>query len=144
MDWALYKTKVYQIIGAAMAVRKELRGGLLEAIYEEALCLELTKSGIPWEREKELSVFYKGQKLHKTFRMDIVVDDDIIVELKAMSFLAPEHRAQLCNYLRLTNLPVGLLINFGESKLTAERWCFDPKSNECFLADVNMQRNINY
>ena len=97
MDWAIYKTKVYQIIGAAMAVRKELRGGLLEAIYEEALCLELTKSGIPGEREKELSVFYKGQKLHKTFRMDIVVDDDIIVELKAMSFLAPEHRAQLCN-----------------------------------------------
>ena len=121
MDWASYKTKVFQIIGAAMAVRKELRGGLLEAIYEEALCLELTKSGIPWEREKELSVFYKGQKLHKTFRMDIVVDDDIIVELKSVSVLSKPHKAQVLNYLNAANKEIGLLINFGETKLKWER-----------------------
>ena len=104
-----------------MAVRKELRDGLLEAIYEEALCLELTKSGIPWEREKELSVFYKGQKLHKTFRMDIVVDDDIIVELKAVSVLSKPHKAQVLNYLNAANKEIGLLINFGETKLKWER-----------------------
>ena len=69
--------------------------------------------------------------------MDIVVDD-IIVELKSVSELAPAHRAQLCNYLRLTRKPLGLLINFGEKNLIGERWAYDDDSNECFIVDRNM------
>lgn len=71
--------------------------------------------------------------------MDIVVDD-IIIELKSVVKILPAHRAQLCNYLRLTRKPIGLLINFGESQLMGERWAFDEKTNECFLIDRNMDR----
>ena len=70
--------------------------------------------------------------------MDIVVDD-IIVELKSVTGLVSGHRAQLCNYLRLTRKPIGLLINFGEESLVGERWAYDRSTNECFLVDKNME-----
>ncbi len=74
--------------------------------------------------------------------MDIMVDD-IIVELKSVTHLIPAHRAQLCNYLRLTKKPLGLLINFGEENLIGERWGYDEKSNKCFLVDRNMEPVFN-
>ena len=75
--------------------------------------------------------------MEKKYRMDIVVDD-IIVELKSVTSLVAAHRAQLCNYLRLTRKPIGLLINFGEDNLIGERWAYDEETNECFIVDRYM------
>ena len=133
-----YTNKVYKIIGAAMAVHSELNWGLLEAVYQEALHLELLDRGIENQREQEITVYYKKHVLDKKYKMDIVVDD-IIIELKSVTSLAPSHRAQLCNYLRLTRKPLGLLINFGEESLIGERWVYDEDTNECFIVDRNME-----
>ena len=138
LDLSKYSNKVYKIIGAAMAVHSELNWGLLEAVYQEALHLELLDRGIDNQREKEIDVYYKKRLLDKKYKMDIVVDD-IIIELKSVTSLAPVHRAQLCNYLRLTRKPLGLLINFGEESLVGERWAYDADTNECFIVDRNMQ-----
>ena len=137
IDLSKYTKEVYNIIGAAMTVHSELRWGLLEAVYQEALHLELLDRGIQNVREQEIEVYYKKHLLEKKYKMDIVVDD-IIIELKSVGELAPAHRAQLCNYLRLTRKPLGLLINFGEKNLIGERWAYDDDSNECFIVDRNM------
>ena len=137
MDIKKYKDKVYNIIGAAMTVHRELGGGLLEPIYNEAMCMELSDKGFQPESEKELLCFYKGRQMNKLYRMDIVVGD-IIVELKSTSELCPEHRLQLFNYLRLTKKPIGVLINFGSGSLEGERYAYDSTTNECVLLDRNM------
>lgn len=136
-DLSKYKSRVYKIIGAAMSVHAELNWGLLEAVYQEALHLELLDLGIENQRECEVEVYYKKHLLEKKYKLDIVVDD-IILELKSVTKLLPAHRAQLCNYLRLTRKPLGLLINFGEESLIGERWAFDKKTNECYIVDRNM------
>ena len=138
LDLSKHTDKVYKIIGAAMAVHSELNWGLLEAVYQEALHLELLDRGIDNQREQEIQVYYKKHLLEKKYKMDIVVGD-IIVELKSVTKLAPAHRAQLCNYLRLTRKPLGLLINFGEESLIGERWVYDADSNECFIVDRYME-----
>ena len=137
IDYTSYADIVYKIIGAAMAVHTELRWGLLEQVYQEALHLELLDRGIENQREQEITVHYKHHTLEKKYKMDIVVDD-IVLELKSVAKLVPANRSQLCNYLRLTRKPLGLLINFGEKILIAERWAYDEKTNECFLVDRNM------
>ena len=137
LDLSKYSNQVYKIIGAAMTVHSELNWGLLEAVYQEALHLELLDCGINNQREKEIDVYYKKRLLDKKYKMDIVVDD-IIIELKSVISLTPVHRAQLCNYLRLTRKPLGLLINFGEESLVGERWAYDEDTNECFIVDRNM------
>lgn len=121
-----------------MTVHSEMGWGLLEPVYQEALHLELLDRGIANERELEIPVYYKKHLLEKKYRMDIVVDD-IIVELKSVTKLVSAHRAQLCNYLRLTRKPLGLLINFGEESLIGERWAYDEETNECFIVDRNME-----
>ena len=138
LDFSQYADTIYKIIGAAMDVHAELNWGLLESVYQEALHLELLDRGIENQREKEVEVFYKQRLLDKKFKMDIMVGD-IIVELKSVTNLAPAHRAQLCNYLRLTRKPLGLLINFGEASLICERWAFDADTNECFIVDRYMK-----
>ena len=138
LDLSNYTRKVYQIIGAAMEVHSELGWGLLEAVYQESLHLELLNRGIENQREKEIQVYYKNHLLDKKYKMDIVVDD-IIIELKSATQLVPAHRAQLCNYLRLTHKPLGLLINFGEDSLIGERWAYDKDTNECFIVNRNME-----
>ena len=138
IDLSKYANKVYKIIGAAMTVHSELGFGLLEPVYQEALHLELLDRGIANDREIEIPIYYKKHLLEKKYRMDIVVDD-IIVELKSVTGLVSGHRAQLCNYLRLTRKPIGLLINFGEESLVGERWAYDRSTNECFLVDKNME-----
>ena len=132
-----YANTIYKIIGAAMTVHTELRWGLLEPVYQEAMHLELLDRGIANEREQEIQVYYKKHLLDKKYRMDLLVGD-IIVELKSVRRLLPAHRAQLCNYLRLTRKPLGLLINFGEESLVGERWAYDEDSNECFIVDRDM------
>ena len=121
--------KAYNIIGAAMEVHQELGFGISEGIYEEALCIELNDLGFETHAQCDLPTFYKGILLEKHFRLDIVVDDDIIIELKAVETILPEHRAQLFNYMRLTKRPVGILLNFGKS-MHAEKYLFNSETNE--------------
>ncbi len=101
-----------QIIGAAIEVHRALGPGLLESAYETCLCHELTLRSIPFERQLQLPVEYKGVRLDAGYRIDILVDKLVIVELKAVDSLAPIHEAQLLTYLKLTHLWLGLLVNF--------------------------------
>jgi len=101
-----------EVIGAAIEVHKILGPGLLESAYEECLSLELKLRGIQFERQVELPIEYKGNKLDCGYRMDIVADDQLILELKSCESLHPIHEAQLLTYLKLTGRKVGLLINF--------------------------------
>lgn len=101
-----------QIIGAAIEVHRALGPGLLESAYETCLCHELTLRSIPFERQLQLPVEYKGVKLDAGYRIDILVDKLVIVELKAVDSLVPIHEAQLLTYLKLTHLWLGLLVNF--------------------------------
>lgn len=133
-----YSQQIYQIIGAAMEVHRTLKGGLLEPVYNEALTMELTNRGILAEPEKYLPCYYKGCLMNKSYRMDIVVGE-IVIELKSVQKLIPAHRAQLFNYLRLTQKKLGLLINFGGDSLEGERYVFDEKHNACYLVDRNME-----
>lgn len=137
MELSKYANKVYKIIGAAMSVHSELGYGLLEPVYQEALHLELLDRGIDNFREIDIPIYYKKHLLEKKYRMDIVVDG-IILELKSVTNLVPAHRAQLCNYLRLTRKQLGLLINFGEESLVGERWVYNEETNECFIVDRYM------
>jgi GxxExxY protein len=101
-----------EVIGAAIELHKALGAGLLESAYEECLCRELELRNIAYERQKELPIEYKGTTLKCAYRLDIVVADNLIVELKACDDLHAIHQAQLLTYLKLTGMKVGLLINF--------------------------------
>lgn len=138
MDYKRYRNIVNQVIGVAMEVHKELNWGLLEPIYNEAMHMELMDRGIGHEIQKNIPCYYKEQKMEKHYLMDLVVQDDIIVELKSASKLISAHRAQLFNYMRLTKKPIGLLINFGQPKLQGERYGLDPITNDCVLLDKDM------
>ncbi len=138
MDFKQYKSIVYNTIGAAMEVHSELKWGLLEPVYNEAMHLELMERGIAHEVLKSLPCYYKHHKMQKHYQMDIVVENDVIVELKSAAKLIPAHRAQLFNYMRITRKPIGLLINFGQSRLQGERYGLDQTTNECVLLDKNM------
>ena len=101
-----------KIIGAAIEVHKKLGPGLLESVYEECICHELSLRDISFERQKPLPVVYKGKKLDCGYRLDIVVEKAIIVELKSCEKIEPIHRAQVLTYLKLSGLNLGLLLNF--------------------------------
>ena len=107
------KEQSYAINGAAMNVYNALGHGFLEAVYQEALELEFIKRGIPYERGKELKIFYEGKELRQTYKADFVCYGDIIVELKAVAHLDDSHRSQVFNYLKATGFKLGLLYNFG-------------------------------
>lgn len=108
-----HSNESYAINGAAMQVYNVLGHGFLESVYQEALAIEFTKRGIPYQREKELKIYYDGKELQQTNRADFVCYDDIIVEIKAVSELDGSHRSQVYNYLKATGFKLGLLINFG-------------------------------
>ena len=101
-----------KIIGASISVHRELGPGLLESAYEECVCFELGQLGLTFARQVPLPIKYKGVVLDCGYRMDIVVERLVVVEIKAVERLIPVHDAQLLSYLKLTNLRVGLLINF--------------------------------
>ena len=101
-----------RIIGCGIAVHRGIGPGLLESAYEECLCYELSQAGLSFERQVPLPVIYKGVKLDCGYRMDIVVEASIIVEIKAVQGLLPIHEAQLLSYLRMYGKRVGLLMNF--------------------------------
>ncbi|RMG89257.1 MAG: GxxExxY protein [Chloroflexi bacterium] len=117
----LYQDETYRIIGCAMEVHRHLGCGFLEAVYQEALEIEFQKQGIPYCREKQLTIQYKGIPLQKTYIADFVCYDKIIVELKALTSLSSEHIAQVLNYLKATGYRLGLLINFGALSLEYKR-----------------------
>lgn len=101
-----------EIVDAAYKVHKELGPGLLEKIYEACLCYELDKKGIPYKRQEELPIFYDGKKFNEGLAMDILVDDSVICELKAVETVNPLWKAQIISHLKLTGLRLGYLINF--------------------------------
>ena len=101
-----------QILAAAIEVHKELGPGLLESAYEECLCYELSQRGLTFQRQLSLPVTYKGVKLDCGYRLDIVVAEEIVLELKSVEEISDLHKAQLLTYLRLSKKKVGLLINF--------------------------------
>lgn len=105
------------IIGAAIEVHKVLGPGLLESTYEACLFYELNQKGLLVEKQKELPVVYKDVELDIGYRIDLIVENEIIIELKSVKEILPIHTAQLLSYLKLSNLNLGLLINFNEAKL---------------------------
>ena len=108
----LYKSEVFDIQGAVFEVYRNLGAGFLENVYQEALEIELESRNIPFVSQSELKIRYKDEILKQSYRADIVCYDKIILELKAVKVLLPEHEAQLQNYLRATGMHLGLLINF--------------------------------
>ncbi|MBP5645338.1 MAG: GxxExxY protein [Bacteroidales bacterium] len=138
VNYKQYEDVVYEIIGAAMAVHRTLGSGLLEGIYAECLHLELLDNGIENVLEKEVNCYYKSHLLEKKYRIDMAVGD-ICIELKSVEVLSAAHRAQLFNYLRLTRMPLGLLINFGAESLEGERYAYIKEKNFCCRLDKNME-----
>jgi GxxExxY protein len=110
----LFKEEVYAIVGAAMEVYNELGTGFLESVYQEAMELELTDRGIPFQAQVPLRIKYKQRVLQKEFCADLIGYRAVLVELKAMQQTTKREEAQLLNYLRATGLRVGVLINFGD------------------------------
>jgi GxxExxY protein len=121
---SLLKDECYKIIGACMTVQNELGAGFLEPVYQEALGIEFGLSTIPFEKEKIISILYKGHLLNKSYIADFLCYGQIIVELKALDELLGDHMAQILNYLKATNHKVGLLVNFGTTSLQYKRVVF--------------------
>ncbi len=118
----LFRDEVFRIVGAAIEVSNHLGSGFLEAVYQEALEIELANCGIPFEAQKRLTITYKNRQLKRDYVADFVCFDRIIVEIKAIQSLSRVEEAQLINYLKATKLPLGLLINFGSRKLEWQRY----------------------
>ncbi len=117
----LYKDESYKIIGACMKVHNELGCGFLEAVYHEALAIELKNQNIPFTQKQQLNIIYRGQTLNKHYEADFICYNEIIVEIKATSSLSSTDEAQVINYLKATNKKLGLLINFGTESLEHKR-----------------------
>ena len=117
----VFKEESYKIIGACMEVHKKLGSGFLESVYAEALEIEFNNSGIPYEKEKKLPVFYGDKPLNKYFRADFVCYDSIIIELKAIKFMVDANSKQTLNNVKATRFKLGILINFGTPSLTYKR-----------------------
>ena len=113
MTELIFKEEVYAIIGAAMEVHREKGCGFAEPVYQECMEIELRLQGIPFVPQKPLALEYKGCPLRSKYEPDFICYDKIVLELKAVTELADEHRAQVQNYLTATGLKLGLLVNFG-------------------------------
>jgi GxxExxY protein len=122
-DRVVLRDESYAIQGAVFEVYREMGCGFLEAVYQECLEKELPKRGVPLRARPELRLQYKGETLLQTYLPDLICYDQIVVELKAVKELAPEHEAQILNYLKATGLKLGLLVNFGSyPKATIRRF----------------------
>ena len=119
-----------RILKCAQNVSHGMGAGFLEKVYENALCIELTQAGIPFQRQQQFAISYKGENVGN-YIADIVVDVRLLIELKALSGFSKEHDAQVMNYLKATGLTVGLLLNFGVARLGIRRivWNYDDNTN---------------
>jgi len=118
----LFKREVFDIIGCCFAVHRELGPGFNEVVYKEALVLEFNQKEVPFEREKPFEIMYKGKKLTRNYFCDFIIDDSIILEIKAQGSLVDANSVQLLNYLAASKCRLGLLINFGEKSLKFKRY----------------------
>ena len=117
MNELIYRDESYQIVGACFEVYKTMGCGFLEAVYQECLEIELTDRGLPFVPKHQLELKYKAQRLKQKYEPDFICYEKIILEIKAVSAIADEHRAQVQNYLRATGYRLGLLVNFGHHPL---------------------------
>ena len=118
----LYKDLTDRILKAAYTVHSELGCGFLEKVYQEALAIQMTEMNIPFEREKHLKVFYHGKCLQCDYIADFVVDDKVILELKAVTEMDNVFKAQTINYLKITGYKIGFLMNFGQEEFQFKRF----------------------
>lgn len=121
----LYREEeTFKIIGICMEVHTNLGSGLLEVVYKDALEIEFKANNIPFEREKEFSIEYKGVVLPHKFYADFIVNEDIVLEVKAVKEFSGEHTAQVLNYMKLSESEIGLLVNFQNKSLQHKRLVF--------------------
>ena len=121
----LYREEeTFKIIGVCMEVHRNLGPGLLEVVYKDALEIEFIANNLPFEREKEFSIEYKGVILPHKFYADFIVNEDIVLEVKAVKEFSGEHTAQVLNYMKLSNSEIGLLVNFQNKSLQHKRLVF--------------------
>ena len=130
MNDAILKNYIYDVVGAIYKVHDVLGAGLNESIYQEGLEIELQRQDIFYEREKNVHPYYDGHLMQSTFRLDFLCLMNVIVECKAVSKLTNEHRAQLFNYMRITHIPAGILVNFSPSYMELERYLYNNETNE--------------
>ncbi|GAA3609877.1 GxxExxY protein [Flavivirga amylovorans] len=121
MSDLIYKEKAYKIIGICMEVHNQLGKGFNEVVYADALEIELMDNGIPYSRERKFGIIYKGNLLPHKYKADFIINEKIILELKAINCLTTSHIKQTLNYLAVSKLKLGLLINFGEDSLKYKR-----------------------
>lgn len=131
---------MYDVVGAAMEVYNTLGRGMAEAIYQESLAREFKLRGMDVEREKPLYSYYKGALLDKIYYADFYYKD-IVIELKSVEEVTSDHRAQLFNYMRITKQHRGILLNFGEASLHAERYLFLPQYDMFVLLNQENYRD---
>jgi GxxExxY protein len=117
----LFEEECRQIIGACYEVHNELGHGFLEGVYQEALSIAFVEKNLPFESEKKLNIMFHGYQLQKSYYADFICFGSIIIELKACDGLVPEHTSQVINYLKATGFKLGLLINFGTSRVQIKR-----------------------
>lgn len=126
---------MYPVVGSIYAVHSELGPGLNEYVYQEGLAMQLEEDGIEFEREKEFSPVYHNRLMAAKYRLDFVCMGSVVVECKSVEQLTINHRAQLYNYLRLTKLPMGILVNFSQKSIVVERYLYNALTNEVVSID---------
>ena len=125
----LFQAETYRILGSCFSVYRDKGCGFLEAVYQECLTIDFEEQGIPFVEQKPLALHYRGRTLKQTYKADFICFGNILLELKAVSHLADEHRAQILNYLHSTGLTLGLLLNIGHyPKLEYERIALTQRS----------------
>jgi GxxExxY protein len=134
-DLDILKSMMFPVIGAIYEVHRELGPGLNEYVYQEGLAMQLAEDGIGYEREKEFIPTYHNCEMNAKYRLDFVCMEQIIVECKAVEQLTVNHRAQLFNYMRLTKIPMGILVNFSQKSAVIERYFLDTKKGEIMSMD---------
>ena len=137
-----HKEETYKIIGACFEVYKEKGCGFLEPVYQECLAIEFKLQTIPFTAKKPIALQYKGYKLQHTYEPDFICFGDVIVEIKAVSKLVDEHRAQLLNYLNATGSEVGLLVNFGHYPLLEYERFINQRKKVAKNSDVNLRHSV--
>ena len=131
---------IYEVVGAAMEVHATLGRGMADAISQESLVVEMQKRGMDVEREKELRLSYKDVLLEKRYFADLFYHN-VIIELKSVEEISSDHRAQLFNYMRITGKHRGILLNFGEKRLRAERYLYLPEDDDFVLLSQDNYRD---